>query len=269
MEEHNMKLCRNVPCLFGKIKYCRLPLFDIGKIEQNLPQFKEYLMNKLNLELSHFFIKPPQPNSVLGRNIETIRFLNGFFKNSELKNVKIIDKIEMGFGENGYYYDIRLLATECRIQEFLEQIGAVLKSLEEFEKKIEHDLTEFYFVQKDPNNIKEILSISNFDITVEIDRGDKFPILPPNFTENIKTLEEESEPIIKGQNNKVQPAVRFQLYSEKMFTDPVTYGRAEKYLELDRFFEMQQSLDDANKWRFVARGIPVYALMNFMKLFQN
>lgn len=304
-----MNICKDDLSLFGKIKYCSLPLFDISKIESDLLLFKKYIMEKLNLELGHFYIKPPQPNTVLGRFIETIRFPNGLLRDlyskesnensqnedsnindlNELKVIKdikkskrtnkaiqtikltkkdqesIIRKIELGFGENGYYYDIQLCPLNLSLGDYLAKFNEALKYIEILEERIENDLSEYYFKQTDENNIKEIQSISNFDISIE-NNTSLLPVFIPNFVKIIETLGSSSESIVKGQSNKVQPIMRLQIYSEMMYSEPMAYKRAEKYLEQDRFFEIQQ-LDNENKWRFIGRGIPVSILINILSNF--
>ena len=129
-----MQMCSDSPCIFGKIKVWDEPIFDLDLIESNLGQFKADIIEKLKLQVAKLYIKPPNPNTILGKNVETIRFTTAYL----IDNNDLIDKLDFGIGENGYYYDAKIKTNDLTIDKFCLQIGKLIEICNDLETKIQY-----------------------------------------------------------------------------------------------------------------------------------
>jgi hypothetical protein len=256
-----MKICNHSPCLFGKIKIWDEPFFDLDEIEQDLSQFRLDLIENLQIQVGQYYVKPPNPNTVLGKFIETIRFTTAYF-NPPLELVKNFD---FGIGECGYYYDIHIDSNGLTIGELCVQIEKLTLFLIDFEKQIESKLTEYYFELPHQRNFSQFQEISNFDLTIESEPF-FFGLLSGSFKDMNDVLKKSSNEIIRDQINIIQPIFRFNIHSLLKFSDPIQYMQTPKYLENERFLEFHQIPNQAHQWRILARGVPIPVLCS---LFDN
>jgi hypothetical protein len=228
------------------------PFFDLEGIERNLSQFRLDLIDHLKVQLGKYYIKPPAPNTILGKLVETIRFTSGFFNPPQ----DLIETIEIGIGECGYYYDIHISPRELSVDEFMEKINLIQLRLNQLETDLETKLSKYYFPANPSKDRPPFQSISNIDLTIETPEDvfglEKSPVF------NIHPIvQEHSERVLPDFCNIVQPVFRFNIYSEAQFTDPVQFQRRSKYLERDRFVEIHRVPNHHSQWRIIGRGAPL------------
>lgn len=247
-----MKICDQSPCLFGKIKIWDEPLFDIDQIEMNLSQFRLDLMDILSIKLSKFYVKPPNPNTVLGKFVETIRFTAAYF----VPMPEILEKFELGFGENGYYYDVKIKSIDLSVPEFCKHLKEISTIIEKLESDIESKLIPYYFNFPEGHKRLYFQSISNFDLSFESDEY-VFGLISGPLYNYYQELSESSEEIIPSYPNFVQSVVRFNIISQLQFKNPSQYMRHNKYMERERFVEIHNTPPLFNQWRIFARGASI------------
>ncbi len=249
--------------ILGKIKRWSKPVFDLIKIEKNSLIFKEDLERILEINLSFPFIKMPNPNTALGYLKHTIRFDYGEPKLKE--NESIFNKIEIGFGERGYYYDIFYNLID--FQKTIEH----LEKLKLFEKKIEStiekDLRDFYFDKREgsePLNNQDFQEITSFELFLQNFSKDNERI--KLLMELQKIIQEFSENIIPNELNVCNINLNYILTTQKIFTNPTFQNPESSLLPLQRLVTLD--LNHAEIPLIRGRGLTIDGLMqiiNFLK----
>ncbi len=249
--------------ILGKIKRWNKPVFDLIEMEQNLLILKDNLERLMELNLSAPFIKTPTPNTALGYLKYTIRFDYGEPKLKE--NESIFKKIEIGFGERGYYYDIFYNLID------LQNINEYLEKLKLFEKKIqstiEKDLSDFYFDKREgfePFNNQDYQESTSFELYLK------------NFTKDSEKLtflmdlheiiNKFSEYIIPNENNDCIINLKYVLTNQKIQINPSYQNPEITLLPFQRFVTFE--LTRAEIPVILGRGINIDGLIqiiNFLK----
>lgn len=261
-----MEIIQNTPFLFGKIKIWEQPIFDLLKIINQGLDFKINLEDLMDMTLSKSFIKPPNPRTILGKLKETIRFDFGVFNSDEIP--AIFKKISFGFGERGYFYDVHLKNDTYEFEDFKTQIENLYEIINDFEKKIEGSLKNYYLPYDFELEKLKFTEISNFDMMIQIDKA-IISQFAPILSEISNIVEESSEPIISGKNNVVFPKLKFDLVSQSLIDEPPLYARKEKFLDVQRNFTINSIIPMKNIWQFAARGIPIKIIMKSLEKILN
>ena len=259
-----LKFIKDTSFLFGKIKYCTTPFFDLDKIEYR-EFLREYIAEQLDLYVPPPYIKPPEKGTVLGNLKETIRFNNAYFISDTENNVnRFIQSISFGFGEKGYYYDINLNHDEIAPSRFSEIMKEILKLAKIMEKNFETRLLEFYY---DEATTGKMFEISNFQATLDDDG-----FLERNFgliNSIIQVIVEKSDIVVEGGNNFGLPEININIYNDYIFKSLDLFREKAKPLYDQRFFRVKKLLSaDGNEWVFSSRGIPLESIVNIIDLFQ-
>ncbi len=258
-----MKIIGEGLFLLGKIKVWKNPVYLLDIMGKNRNEFGEILAKQLNCIPDLPYFKKPNPETVLGRFKPTFRFERLLFQDPA--DAEIFDHLKLGFGENGYYYDLHLNSCECDLEHWQKIMKKIEDKINLIEKVVENDLEDF--VYKKEENVKNPVSeISNIDLTFDDSSGlvkNSFP----QITKIIEILEQAPQQIIFGSNNFIIPEFRFHIDSQMRIDEPFLYSRSRKYLENRRDFRLRKIHPKINRWNINSRGVSLSQFSNFMNLF--
>lgn len=259
-----MKIIDRVPFLFGKIKIWDTPVFDLGFMESDLLVFKEKVEAGCGMELDHPYVKPPDPKTFLGKNKETIRFDHGVFHGPDQPD--LLHRIEFGFGECGYFYDVHMNASEMEYTRFQEELNELISIINTLEKNIETNLDECYFKSGLRLQGMPCEHVSNFDMTVEVGTSMYSKYLT-DVLSMASIIKEGAERIVPDAYNVIVPMLKFEIASEMMYRHPPMYARHEKRLPDDRFLVLYPVVPRDNIYQIASRGIDIGSIGRLLQPF--
>jgi hypothetical protein len=255
-----IKFVENTGLLFGKIKYWQNPVFDLDKL-YDFDYVRDYLQEELSLELAPIYAKPPQRGTVLGDIKHTIRTNYALFLDNSVPS--LFKNLEFGFGECGYYYDIKLNSVEIDLLDFKKEIELICNLVRKFEKTIEHGISEFKF--RDLMEQANPHIISNFQATISLENDylkDKF-----DFINNIVSLiQNNNDRISANTKNLIFTNISFNIINETLIKSPQYLKEQNIPLVKERFFNIQKMLSEDSNWRFNSRGIPISTIISIFDL---
>lgn len=241
----------------GKLIYFKNPIFKLNKLLDFPDEFTGSLENITSLKISNPLIESINPKKVLGKTQETIKYNYAGFKN---KNFEILEKIEMGFGENGYYYDLHLKFKNVEKNLNIDKILPLLTEMETIQEKIENKLIDYYFLE--PKNVKK-LEISNFIMNIEFKNSIE-SLLNPKISQELQNLANSSEAIIPEIKNKANLNFFINFYP-KTAEDGLLLNSDEIIIpERVIFFSRDLSRPKKNIYYIRMRGLPAISCLNFL-----
>ncbi|MCF2141049.1 MAG: hypothetical protein K9W44_13405 [Candidatus Lokiarchaeota archaeon] len=263
-----MKILSESPFIVGKIKVWHSPQYKIEEFGNNLKDIKSIIETNLNCQTDIPYYKKPAQNRVLGRIHPTFRF--EFIKMNDNLLDQMIDHINLGFGQNGYYFDINIRGIDFTNEEWKE----ISQKTNQLSKLIEEIMEKRFYSYCYPNcfqNEKKsplFWEVSNFDLTF-IDEEEKIYSQFPEMKIIIERTMKNHEPILKNHDDIIFPALQLKIESELRFSNFQLFQRTEKYLENDRYLVIR-SVDPKKKiWNISSRGVPFDFLFNYIeKLFK-
>ncbi|MHA1520561.1 MAG: hypothetical protein ACTSRK_10310 [Promethearchaeota archaeon] len=258
-----MKIIGEGLFLLGKIKVWKNPVYLLDMMGKNSENFRDLLAQQLNCVPDLPYFKKPNPETVLGRFKPTFRFERLLFQDPV--DAEIFDHLKLGFGENGYYYDLHLNSCECDLEHWQKIMKKIEDKINLIEKVVENDLEDFVY-KKEENVQNPVSEISNIDLTFD-DSSGLVKKSFPQISKIITILEETPQLIISGSNNFIMPEFRFHIDSQMRIDEPFLYRRSRKYLENRRDFRLRKIHPKLNRWNINSRGVSLPQFSNFMNLF--
>ena len=239
------------------MNYFVKPIFQLNKLLEYPEDFVKTLEEITSIKMSEPIIKPFNPTKVLSKNHETLEFDYVFFKEREFK---LLEKIKMGFGENGYYYDMVLKFGNNNDDYNFQDIEPILTEINNVSGKIESELTDYYFLE--PSTVKK-LEISNIVFYVEFERSID-SLLNPKISSEFAKIGKSSEDIIPDVGNKAHFDFVLRIYPEIIEEGPLVL--AEDIIVPERLITISKDMSrpKKNQYRFRTRGIPVVDSIRFL-----
>ncbi|MHA1601942.1 MAG: hypothetical protein ACTSUI_02930 [Promethearchaeota archaeon] len=242
------------------------PQYKIEEFGTKIDKIKSIIENELNCQTDMPYYKNPNPNTILGRIHPTFRF--EFIKFADQVLDSIIDHLNLGFGQNGYYYDINIREIDCSKEKWEEISQNVIQISGLIEETFETKFISYSYPHDNQNKFgsNPFWEIPNFDLTFV----DKDRIIYKQFPE-LKSLvgkiQKNHEPIIKNHENLIFPALQFNIDSKLRHSNPVLFQRSEKYLENGRHLAIRLVDATENAWNISSRGVHFEFLFEYIKEF--
>lgn len=259
-EWNTLKILKESTFIIGKIKIWNNPQFVIEKFGPNADKIKNILEKELDCSTDLPYYKKPHINTILGKFHPTFRF--EFIKMDENSFEEVIEHVNFGFGQNGYYYDIHIKTDECNKEKWGIICEKVINFSKIIEKTAERKFIEFSY--NDNLHNTENWEISNFDLTFEDANGfinKKFP----EFKPLIQRILGNQERISLGYENIIFPELYLNIDSIFHIDNPILYKRSEKFLERDRRLAIRLIPPNDNIWNISSRGIPFEILFRYIE----
>ncbi|MHA2008932.1 MAG: hypothetical protein ACXABO_12240 [Promethearchaeota archaeon] len=253
-----MKILPIANNIVGKLVYFYNPIFRINKILDESKELTDKLESVTNLKLSSPIIEDVNPTKVLGKVHSTLRYDFGIFNE---KKYDILDKISIGFGENGYYYDIRLKFDDRDDNFDKNKILLLLDEIRIITNKIERDLPEYYLME--PRNEKR-MEISNFSMKIEYKKPIE-ALINLQVLNELKIMTDSSEEIIPDNRNRSSMNFKVSFFPGIAEDGPIETSR--DIIVPDRAIIFNRDLIKPKKFLYNTRirGIPVKYCLNFIE----
>ncbi len=254
-----MIIIRESPFVIGKIKVWQKPIYLIEELGQNRTEIKEIIEEELNCITDLPFYQKPRSNTILGSIHPTFRFAHISMLDKDIKN--IVNHLNIGFGQNGYYYDIKLKNFKCTKNKWKEITNIINKLSENIEKSFEMRFNAFGYekeIQDSPYH-----EISNLDITF-LDGDNLIFNKFPHYKTILDDIKKQNESIVDENENLVFPELNFNIQSKLHYSNPILYQRSIKYLENERQISIRLVPPNENIWNISSRGIKINYLFEFI-----
>lgn len=249
--------------LIGKLVYFEKPIFELNKMLDFQDEFTIYLEDITSMKFSNPLIEPVDPTKVLSKEHPTLRYKYGIFQN---KNFEYLDKIGMGFGENGYFYDNHLKFDDSEDNFKIKKILPLLNEMEDISKKIEEEMEEYYFLK--PNTVNKI-EVSNFMMHLEFNNP-LDSILNPKISSTFENLAKASERIIQNVENKTNFNFRLEFYP-KVIEEGFLNIYPSDIIVRERSIRFTRDLTKPNKNQYAIRmrGLPIKDCFSFLEIIEE
>ena len=255
-----MKIIQESPFIVGKIKVWHNPFYRIEDFGPNRNEIKEILEDELNCKTDMPYYKKPHPNTVLGKKHPTFRFEFITLLDEGLNG--IVEHLNLGFGQNGYYYDIIICDRDFNGEIWEDFFMKIKQIISLIEKTLETKFPDFNYSKNHQNHLN--WEISNLDLTFD----DNDNLINNNFPELkilTKKIKERQEYISKDHENLIFPEINLNIDSNFRFSNPILFQRSEKYLEDERRLVLRLVPPNENTWNISSRGIPFDILIDYIK----